>query len=92
MYDLTDKMNFFEGHTNNGILRSREPGETYGRAVTRKEYAVYFPEDGEVELDLSASKDSLRWFGLFSVPQSGPLRNLWVKEIFLLLLRIRVIG
>lgn len=51
MRDLSERMDFFNGVPDNSILSSREPGEAYCRVVNRKEYAVYFPDGGSVQID-----------------------------------------
>jgi hypothetical protein len=52
--DLSLRMNVFEALPYNGILENRQPEEAYCMAVTGGEYAVYFPNGGSVDLDLSA--------------------------------------
>jgi hypothetical protein len=68
MRELTDRMDFFDGLPNNELLQGRESGEAYCRAVPQGEYAVYFPEGGEIELDLSGFKGepSLVWLNVLS--------------------------
>jgi hypothetical protein len=53
MRELTEKMEFFGGMAQNELLESRDPGEAYCRASIGREYAIYFPDGGEVEIDLS---------------------------------------
>jgi hypothetical protein len=48
----TDRIDFFNAIPNNGLLGSREENEAYCRAVSGKEYLVYFPDRGEVDLDV----------------------------------------
>ena len=52
----------------NAALREREPDEAYLSSIAGEAYAVYFPDGGEVLLDLTpASGDySLRWLDLGS--------------------------
>ncbi len=68
MRDLTDNMDFFTALPYNELLMSRESGEAYCRAVPGVEYAVYFPEGGEIELDLSQFEDepSLVWLNVLT--------------------------
>lgn len=68
MRELTDKMDFFKGMPHNDLLELREPGEAFCRAIPNEEYAVYFPEGGEIELDLSGFKGdpSLYWLNVLS--------------------------
>ena len=60
---LTDEMDIFTCTPHNDLLSDREPNEAYCIANPGKEYAVYFPNGGEVRLDLSALKKpaTLRW-------------------------------
>jgi hypothetical protein len=60
---LTDQMNIFTCEPHNDLLSDRQPNEAYCIANPGKEYAVYFPDGGEVTLDISALKKtaSIRW-------------------------------
>jgi len=51
---LTDKMNIFTCKPHNDLLSDRESNEAYCIANPGKEYAVYFPDGGEVMLDISS--------------------------------------
>ncbi len=53
---LTDAMNVFVCEPHNDLLSERSPNEAYCLANPGKEYAVYFPDGGEVTLDASAAK------------------------------------
>lgn len=53
MRELTDKMIFFDGRPANDLLSERDEGEAYCRVMENIEYAIYFPDGGEVSLDLS---------------------------------------
>ena len=53
MRALADNMTFFEAESNNALLENREDNEAYCRALPGTEYAVYFPDQGEVALDLT---------------------------------------
>ena len=67
MRELSDKMDFFNGAPHNTLLLSREPGEAYCRAIPGKEYAVYFPERGSVEIDLSGMRaPRIEWLNLLN--------------------------
>ena len=46
----TDRIDFFNAEPHNDLLSQREENEAYCRAVPGKDYLVYFPEEGEVEL------------------------------------------
>ncbi|MCK5065958.1 MAG: hypothetical protein KAR16_00905 [Bacteroidales bacterium] len=49
----TDRIDFFNARPHNDLLRNREENEAYCRAVPGKDYLVYFPGSGEVDLDIS---------------------------------------
>lgn len=73
MRQLTDVMDFFEGMPHN-LLESRETGEAYCRAIPNVEYAVYFPDGGEIVLDLTKFKGEpkLMWLNV--------LDSEWIKH------------
>ncbi len=56
----TDSIDFFNAEPHNELLLERKENEAYCRAVPGKDYLVYFPEAGAVELELSASESGLR--------------------------------
>jgi hypothetical protein len=72
--ELSDRMDFFNGTPRNDLLSSREPGEAFCRAIPRREYAVYFPEKGSVEIDLRdfVSDPQVEWLNLLSSRWSIP--------------------
>jgi len=51
----TDRIDFFNASPHNDLLSQRDENEAYCRAVPGKDYLVYFPEAGEVELNVSGS-------------------------------------
>ena len=53
---LTDKMNIFACAPHNDLLSNRESNEAYCLANPGVEYAVYFPNGGEVTLDIGSHK------------------------------------
>jgi len=55
----TDRIDFFNAQPHNDLLSQREENEAYCRAVPGKDYLVYFPASGEVELDVSGSGSGL---------------------------------
>lgn len=55
----TDRIDFFNAEPHNELLAQREENEAYCRAVPGKDFLVYFPDSGEVELDVSGSKNGL---------------------------------
>ena len=63
---LTDKMNVFTCAPHNDLLSDRKPNEAYCLAKPGKEYAVYFPDGGEVTLDISSLKKpvTVRWLDI----------------------------
>lgn len=50
----TDRIDFFAARPHNDLLLEREENEAYCRAVPGKDYLIYFPGSGEVELDIEA--------------------------------------
>jgi hypothetical protein len=63
---LTDAMDVFLCAPRNELLSDRSPNEAYALAEPGKQYAVYFPEGGEVRLDVSAAQGPLqiRWLDI----------------------------
>jgi len=53
---LTDKMDIFDCAPRNDLLSDRESNEAYCSANPRRVYAVYFPNGGQVTLDISKLK------------------------------------
>lgn len=51
----TDRIDFFNAQPHNDLFSQREENEAYCRAVPGKDYLVYFPASGEVELDVSGT-------------------------------------
>ena len=56
----TDRIDFFHAEPHNELLSEREENEAYCRAVPGKDYLVYFPEAGSVDLDVGAAGTGLR--------------------------------
>jgi len=52
--EATDRIDFFNAEPHNDLLSQREENEAYCRAVPGKDYLVYFPDTGKVELDTGA--------------------------------------
>jgi hypothetical protein len=73
MRHIIDRLDFFEGMPQNDLLQSREPGEAYCRAIPNVEYVIYFPDGGEVELDLTQfkGKPTLVWLNVLSSRSTG---------------------
>lgn len=61
--DVSERMAWFDAAPHNDLLREREGNEAYCRARPGEEYAVYFPDGGQVSLDLAAleGEASLAW-------------------------------
>lgn len=57
---LTDRMNVFACEPHNDLLSDKNPNEAYCLANPGKEYTVYFPDGGEVTLDISATQKSVK--------------------------------
>lgn len=70
----TDRIDFFNALPHNDLLNDREENEAYCRAVPGKDYLVYFPEAGEVELDVSGSGSGL------TVERLEILTGNWITE------------
>jgi len=63
---LTDDMDIFTCSARSDLLSDRKPNEAYCLANPGKKYAVYFPDGGEVKLDISDVKGELkvRWLNI----------------------------
>jgi len=67
---ITDEMDVFTCEPNNDLLSNREDNEAYVFANPGKEYAVYLPKGGSVDLDLNVNKQkdaktvNLRWLNI----------------------------
>lgn len=75
----TDRIDFFHAMPHNDLLVQREENEAYCRAVPGKDYLVYFPDEGEVELDVDGriseyTVDQLELYG-------GSWTSVEVKEV-----------
>jgi hypothetical protein len=55
----TDRVDFFQAEPYNELLLKREENAAYCRAVPGKDYLVYFPDAGAVELDVGAAGSGL---------------------------------
>ena len=73
---ITDKMNVFKCSSGNDLLSDRESNEAYCLANPGTEYAVYFPNGGEVTLDIEALKKpaTVRWLNIMKCKWSSPER------------------
>ena len=67
---ITDEMNVFTCEPNNDLLSNRDENEAYTFANPGKEYAVYFPKGGSVDINLSIDKRAdattvtIRWLNI----------------------------
>jgi hypothetical protein len=73
--NLTDRMDFFDGYPRNDLLIDREEGEAYCRAIPDNEYAIFFPGEGVVTIDLSGfhGNPTIAWLNLFTNEWSTPI-------------------
>jgi hypothetical protein len=63
---LTDSMHVFTCEPRSDLLSQREENEAYCFAEAGKQYAVYFPDGGEVKMDVSDVKGELmiKWLNI----------------------------
>lgn len=82
---LTDEMGWWKCEPHNELLSERGENEAYCFANPGSEYAVFFPDGGEVVLDVSGieGKMSLRWLDImkreWQEPESAEAGNLHLK-------------
>lgn len=69
----TDRIDFFNAEPHNDLLLQRDENEAYCRAMPGIDYLVYFPEAGELRLDVSGNKNGLE------VEQLEILTGKWEK-------------
>lgn len=58
--EATNRIDFFNAKPGNELLGGREENEAYCRALPGKDYLLYFPDAGEVELDLGRAASRMR--------------------------------
>ena len=65
---VTDRMNVFACRPHNDLLSLRQANEAYCLANAGKEYAVYFTDGGQVDLDISpmAKPVKVQWLDIMS--------------------------
>jgi hypothetical protein len=73
MRQLSEKMYFFEGAPHNELLANREKHEAYCRAIPGKEYAVYFPDGGEVTLFAELENGMVQWLNVLTNEWTNPI-------------------
>ncbi len=68
-----DSADFFNAAPSNQLLSEREENEAYCRAIAGKEYAIYFPNGGEIVLNVITSEGelSIQWIDI--------LRSRWTE-------------
>jgi hypothetical protein len=71
---LVDQMEIFNCVPSNHLLDDREPNEAYCLAENGKQYALYFPDGGDILLDLSGAgqKMELRWLNIMKSEWQKP--------------------
>jgi hypothetical protein len=74
----TDLIDFFNAAPHNELLSQWEENEAYCRAVPGKDYLVYFPDEGTVELDVEAAGTGLEVNRLEIL--TGQLIKIKIKE------------
>lgn len=63
---LLEEMNLFKGEPKNDLLSERSSNEAYCFAEVGTEYAVYFPDGGNVELEVKdgVKQWQIRWLDI----------------------------
>jgi hypothetical protein len=74
MRSYIEKSDFFNGQPANQLLGNRNAGEAFCRAIPDREYAIFFPKGGEVELDINEKlKDiSIEWLDI--------MKSEWISD------------
>ena len=62
------KLNLFVCTPHNDLLSDRLPDEAYCLALPGERYAVFFPDSGEISLDVSATNKNLEveWYDIIN--------------------------
>jgi hypothetical protein len=70
---ITNRMNVFKCMPSNNLLSDRQDNEAYCLANPGTEYAVYFPNGGQVTLDISKLEKAatIRWLDIMKSKWSG---------------------
>jgi hypothetical protein len=73
---ITGEMDIFACAPHNDLLGDREPNEAYCIAHPGSEYAVYFPDGGEVTLDIGGLEKPVtcRWLEIMRSAWNEPIR------------------
>lgn len=63
---VTDEMDFFSGIPLDFVIIDKEPNEAFCRGIEGKEYLVYFPDNGQIEMNvtLQGKKGRIRWLSV----------------------------
>jgi hypothetical protein len=74
---FTDEMDFFRCVPSNHLLSDRLPNEAFCLSENGRQYALYFPDGGEVLLDLTGTEGELelRWMNI--------LKSEWLERNFI---------
>jgi hypothetical protein len=79
MRSYIEKSDFFNGQPANHLLGKREQGEAFCRAIPDREYAIFFPNGGEVEIDINdkLKEISIEWLDIMKSEwtQDGNIRR-----------------
>jgi hypothetical protein len=64
---FSEELSFFEGEPANHLLQNREENEAYAFSVSGEAYAVYFPDGGEVRIELPESSGyTVKWLDILN--------------------------
>ena len=71
---LTNKMDIFQCQPHNDLLSEREANEAYCIANPSKEYAIYFPNGGDVKLNIGTPrKVTIQWLNILQSTWKEPI-------------------
>ncbi len=76
-----DQSDFYNALPSNHLLSEREDNEAFCRAIEGVEYAIYFPDGGQVELQttIDVGEISIKWLDILSAqwtePTTLPVQN-----------------
>ena len=73
MREFTNAINIFNHKPSNHLLSGREENEAYCLAADKKEFALYFPANGNVKLNAPKGKYQARWFNIRSTQWNQPV-------------------
>jgi hypothetical protein len=63
---ITDEMDFFNGNPLDHVIVDKEPNEAYCRGIEGKEYLLYFPAGGQIDLKITlpGNQGIIRWMSV----------------------------